>query len=73
VCKAEGRDWIFSNGTASQLSVAKLYRVYVGRTAKIKLCRLHDIQLFVIGEQRFLQEHLFLAKNMSEKRGDFFD
>lgn len=71
VCKAEGRDWNFANGDKTRLANAKLYRVYVGRTAAIKLCHLHDIQLFVLGEQRFLKEHINLASNLFDKRSDY--
>lgn len=71
VCKAEGIDWNFSNGKKTKLNKAKLYRVYVGRTATVQLCHLHDIQLFVLGEQRFLKEHIALASNMFDKRSEF--
>lgn len=71
VCKAEGIDWEFVNGKKTNLRNAKLYRVYMGRVANVKLCHLHDVQLFVLGEQRFLKEHIGLAKTLSAKSGDY--
>lgn len=71
VCQAEGLNWTFLNGKRTAIRNAKLYRVYMGRVAFVKLCHLHDIQLFVLGEQRFLKEHIYLAKTLSENRVDY--
>ncbi len=67
-CKAEGRDPQFLCGDTPMRS-ANLYKVYMGRTASVKLCRLCDIELFKTGENRFLQnnikfaQHLFTSKS----------
>ena len=67
-CKVEGRDSEFLCGKTGSLRSANLYKVYVGRVASIKLCRLCDIQLFRAGESRFLAtnfkfaQHLFTSK-----------
>jgi hypothetical protein len=62
-CKAEGRNEKFSCGD-SPLRSASLYKVYMGRTASVKLCRLCDIQLFRIGESRFLQSNIKFAQHL---------
>jgi hypothetical protein len=44
--------------------VRKLYRAYSNREAKLKLCYVHDIELHIKGEERFLQNHLKLAADL---------
>ena len=43
---------------------ARLYKVYVGKAANVKLCRLCDIQLFKSGESRFLEANIRFAQNL---------
>ena len=62
-CKAEGRDSAFTCGD-SKLKSANLYKVYMGRTASVKLCRLCDIELFRTGENRFLQNNIKFAQHL---------
>lgn len=68
VCTAEGIDTKFVNGNKVSSGKSYLYKVYQGRVAAVNLCKLHDIQLFVLGESRFLQEHIILAKVLVEKQ-----
>ncbi len=71
VCVSEKIDWKFVNGSnKSELHPVKLYRVYKDKVAVLKLCHLHGIELFVLGETRFLQIHLSLARDlaMSKKK-----
>ena len=63
VCQAEGKDSKFHNGN-SRTETCRLYRVYQGRDALIKLCRIHSIELFCIGESRFLAGHPGLAVSL---------
>lgn len=63
VCQQESIDWKFKTGNRP-LSSCRLYRVYQGRTANINLCRIHSIELFCIGERRFLEEHPLLAVSL---------
>ena len=63
VCTKEGRDWKFHNGS-STIETCRLYRVYEGREAKVKLCKIHSIELFCIGESRFLSNHPSLALDL---------
>lgn len=71
-CKAEGRDYQFTTGS-SKLKSARFYKVYVGRVAGIKLCRLCDIELFHVGENRFLRNHIDFAKNLSSSKSSSID
>ncbi|OUR96869.1 hypothetical protein A9Q84_11065 [Halobacteriovorax marinus] len=71
VCKAEGLDSQFMNGSKSRISPSKLFRVFKGQTATIKLCSIHDIQLFMLGEQRFLLENLGFLKHLNHNRRNF--
>ena len=64
VCKVEGTNCVFANGRKGKITQAKLYRVYKGKVAKIKLCHLHDIELFMLGEFKFLKEHINLAMDI---------
>lgn len=73
VCRAEGFDWNFHNGEKTDLHTGRLYRVYVGQVARVKLCHIHAIQLFNLGEMRFLREHLALAREVSEKKSVFLE
>ena len=73
VCKLEGLDWVYSTGKKKLIS-CKLYRVYRDQEAKVKLCQLHDIELFRYGESRFLSAHLKLARllvSRSSMQDDF--
>lgn len=60
VCEVENRDWKFQNG-GNSLQACRLYRVYKAQVANIKLCHLCSIELFCIGENRFLEAHPRLA------------
>lgn len=69
-CKAEGRNSEYMNGN-TKLCRAKLFKVYMGRTATVKLCRLCDIELFRVGESRFLQNHIGFTKELSVNQKNF--
>lgn len=71
VCKAEGSDWQFRNGMERPLSRSKLYGVYEGRVAQLSLCLIHDIELFMTGEKKFLVKHPKLAMNLLEQKEKF--
>lgn len=62
-CRAEGQNYVFKNKD-SNLYKNRLYQVYRDGVAKITLCRIHDIELFRVGEYRFLQSNLTLANKM---------
>jgi len=72
VCASEGIDWKFVNGeNKSGLHQVKLYRVYKDKLAVVKLCRLHGIELFVLGENRFLSNHISLARELAGSKKKF--
>ena len=57
-CKQEGRDWKFLCGEDAKLKEVKLYGVKRAKgIIKVSLCRLCEIELFRIGEGRFLKKH----------------
>lgn len=65
VCSVEGKDWKFMNGKHGNLVRSKLYNIYEGKVATLNLCLIHDIELFMLGENRFLEEHLSLARQLA--------
>ena len=66
VCTSENIDSKFVNGESkSTLHQVKLYRVYKDKVALVKLCHLHGIELFVLGETRFLKNHLNIARELA--------
>ncbi len=63
VCREEEIDWKFKNGTKPSSS-CRLYRIYRGQSTQVMLCHLHSIELFCIGETRFLKFHPRLAMKL---------
>lgn len=70
VCECEGLDWKFSNGDKG-LEKAYLYRVYLGQVASLKICYLHSLELFTMGETRFLRNHLSFAKSIAVNKSQY--
>ena len=62
ICKCEGKDSRFLNGEKNYISTHNLYKVYKNSVAPIRLCYIHSLELFLIGESRFLKEHLSFAR-----------
>ncbi len=71
VCKCEGVDYKFKNGPTKGLYKDVLYKVYKGQTANILLCHIHSIELFMVGESRFLKSHLVFARDLARKSFSF--
>lgn len=67
VCKSEGKDPIFLNGTKNQMVTQQLYKVYRNSVAPVRLCYIHSIELFMIGEKRFLRRHLSFAYTLATR------
>ena len=67
VCRAEGDDYLFKNGPKKVLTMNNLYKVFKNSIAPIKLCHVHSIELFHIGEKRFLREHLSFARGLASR------
>ncbi len=65
VCKTEGLNPADRNGEKAHRMSVKLYRVYQSKVASVNLCYLHTIELFKIGERRFLGVHLSLARELA--------
>lgn len=67
VCRSEGFDYLFRNGPKKILFVNILYKVFKNAVAPIKLCHIHSIELFHLGERRFLREHLIFARTLASR------
>lgn len=67
VCEIEGIDWEFRNG-GRPLVRTRFYRVYVGDVTDVDLCFLHSIELFRVGESRFLASHVEFAISLHTRR-----
>jgi hypothetical protein len=67
VCKAEGDDYLFRNGPKKLLTTSNLYKVFKNAIAPIRLCHIHSIELFHLGERRFLHDHIFFARNLATR------
>lgn len=67
VCRAEGEDYLFKNGPKKVLTTSNLYKVFKSTVAPIKLCHVHSIELFHLGERRFLQEHISFARGLASR------
>ena len=71
VCEAKGLDWKFTNGDKDKLERAKLFHVYRHKVSVVKLCHIHAIELFQLGEKRFLEYEIELCRLMSENQNRF--
>ena len=67
ICNSEGKDYRFLNGQKDYLSTQQLYKVFKNSVAPVRLCYLHGIELFMIGETRFLREHLLFARSLATR------
>lgn len=68
VCKSEGKDYLFLNGTAKKfIYTNNLYKVFKNSVAPVRLCYIHSIELFMLGEKRFLKEHIFFARRLATR------
>ena len=61
ICKLDGVNYLFKNGPKKNLTSNYLYKVFKDMVAPIKLCHVHSIELFHVGEKRFLSAHLNYA------------
>jgi len=67
ICKSEGKDYRFSNGEKDNIVTQQLYKVYKNTVAPVRMCYIHSIELFMIGEKRFLREHLDFARALATR------
>jgi hypothetical protein len=70
-CNANKKNWSFVNGKRDKIYHHKLYRVYQGKPANVSLCHLCSIDLFMLGENRFLMHNPALAIHMANQSGTF--
>lgn len=57
VCRFEGKDYKQINFPKLKIIQRSLYTVFKQQTILLKLCYIHDIELFAIGEKRFMENH----------------
>ena len=55
ICKAQKLDSRFINGKKYRLYSRTLHTIFQNKITPIKLCFIHDIELFTFGEKRFVQ------------------
>jgi hypothetical protein len=67
ICKSEKVDYRFKNGAKTALFTIVLYNVYRDSHARAVACYIHSIELFMMGEKRFLQGHLPFARKLAKK------
>lgn len=58
VCKKDKRDYRFLNGSKKSFLVSsQFYQVQIGKVSVLRLCYSHDVELFKVGERRFINKH----------------
>lgn len=65
VCSLEQKNFGNATGVKGRITTRKMFRAYTNATAIVKLCYVHDIELHVTGEERFLRNHPLLAKDLA--------
>ena len=71
VCNVYGIDYKFRTANAP-LCVEKFYKVYENnKVATVKMCKLHSIEFFKVGEWRFLKANLDFARSLALKNPKF--
>lgn len=66
-CRAQKRDWRFINGKNAKLYKTKLFRVFKTGSVPVTLCYLCLIDLFCLGEKRFLCRSLPLLRSLGSR------
>lgn len=67
ICQSEGKNYRFVNGSKDFLTTQQLYKVFKNTAAPVRLCYIHGIELFMIGEIRFLRQHLSFARSIATR------
>jgi hypothetical protein len=67
ICKVDGNNYLFRNGPKKKLTGNFLYKIFKDKVAPIMLCHIHSIELFRIGEKRFLMQHLNFARAIATR------
>lgn len=57
VCNAEKMDSRFINGKKYRVFTRTLHTIFHNRIMQIQLCFVHDIELFNLGERRFVEAY----------------
>jgi|GEM_PF-452547 len=67
VCRFEGTDYRQLKFPKTKLFMRNLYTVLKQETLSLVLCYVHEIELFAIGEPRFMEIHPNLLRAISKK------
>ena len=69
LCRSQGDDYKFRNGNREELYTRSLFNVFPGHLVKVKLCFLHDSDLFLMGEARFVNKYPKFISTLSARKG----
>lgn len=70
LCKVNNLDYKFRNNS-DKLNINFLNNVFANNRAKIRLCKICDIQLFRVGEKNFLKNNVDLAEEIFNNRSRY--
>lgn len=72
ICTTVGLEWKFINGKEkNKLYRVRLFRVYQDRIAVVSMCHIHAIELFILGEQRFLRNYPKFSQRLALETSRF--
>lgn len=73
LCEVYDYDTFTLNGPKSHGETVRLYTFYHSHRARLVLCHYHSVELFHLGERRFLMEYVKLAHALLERKSEFVE
>jgi hypothetical protein len=73
VCRITQQNTAVLNGRKPLSVPVKLYTFYHQHRARLVLCHYHSVELFKLGERRFLMEYVRLAQDMQVNKQDYVE
>lgn len=67
VCKIKNLNPYILNGNKPTRLQQKLYRFFKDNVANLSLCYVHSIELFGLGERRFITKYPYLVREVTSK------
>lgn len=68
ICKSKNIDPKFINGDKYQVFNRRVYTLFKDRVVPVRLCFVHDVELFLLGERRFAEAYPQVVLNINSKR-----
>lgn len=68
LCRSEGTDYKFRNGSRNELYTRSLFNAFPGHLVKVRLCFIHDSDLFLMGESRFIDKYPSFIASLNENK-----